>query len=219
MLKNNNKVIVSIDGNIGSGKSTFIKKLREKYGDNPEIYFVDEPVKEWEELQSEDGNNLVENFYADKKRYAYIFQNFAYISRLKRLYNALKTNAKIIVTERSVESDRYLFAKMLYEGGLLNKLEWDVYLSWYGFMNIKVDKIIYIRTTVDNCMNRIKMRHRSGEDLIERSYIDNLNKKHEEWLSDRNNVITLDGNMNIFEDNVFESHLNHCSDFFPSSSD
>jgi len=218
MIKNNNTVIVSVDGNIGSGKSTFIKKLREKYGNNPDIYFVSEPVKEWEQLRSDDGKNLVENYYTDKKRYAYIFQNFAYISRLKRLYNALtNSKAKIIVTERSVESDRYLFAKMLYQDGLLNKLEWDVYLSWYGFMNIKVDKIIYIHTTVDNCMNRIKIRHRPGEDLIERNYIENLHKKHEEWLSDKDNVTILDGNMNIFEDDVFENHLNHCSSFFPSS--
>ena len=218
MIKNNNTVIVSVDGNIGSGKSTFIKKLREKYANNPDIYFVSEPVKEWQELRSEDGKNLLENYYADKKRYAYIFQNFAYISRLKRLYNALTSvSAKIIVTERSVESDRYLFAKMLHEDGLLNKLEWNVYLSWYGFLNIEVDKIIYIHTTVDNCMNRIKMRQRLGEDLIERSYIENLHKKHEEWLSNKDNVITLDGNTNIFEDGVFEDHLSHCSGFFPSS--
>ena len=36
----NKPLIVSIEGNIGSGKSTFIKELREKFGKNKDFYFV-----------------------------------------------------------------------------------------------------------------------------------------------------------------------------------
>ena len=72
------------------------------------------------------------------------------------MYKAVNENKnKIIITERSVESDRYLFAKMLYESGHLNQMEWQLSF-WFGFLNLKIDKIIYIKTNVDNCMIRIK---------------------------------------------------------------
>ena len=201
-------IIISIDGNIGSGKSTFMKKLKEKFADNPDVYFVGEPLDQWHKVKTKDGKNLIENYYADMKRYAYIFQNFAYITRLRLLYNAVhNSGASVIITERSVESDRYLFAKMLYESGLMNDLEWQIYLSWYGFLNINVDKIIYIKTDVDNCVDRIKKRARDGEDKISKEYLTQLDAKHEEWLSDRTNVVILDGNKNIYDDAVFEEHV------------
>lgn len=203
-----NQIIYSIEGNIGSGKSTFIKMLREEYGENSQFFFVDEPVKEWTAVKTKDGKNLIENFYEDMPRYSYIFQNFAYITRLKNLINAVKnSNAKIIITERSVESDRHLFAKMLYESGMLNELEWNVYLSWFGILNINIDKFIYIKTSVENCMTRIKKRNRDGEDNITEEYISSLHNKHEDWLNSKDNVIVIDGNQNIFEDGVFENCL------------
>ena len=45
-------LIVSIEGNIGSGKSTFIKRLEEHWIasdklDEKRIFFLSEPVDEW----------------------------------------------------------------------------------------------------------------------------------------------------------------------------
>ena len=102
---------------------------------------------------------------------------------------------------------------MLYESGHLNKMEWQVYLSWFGFLNLKIDKIIYIKTNVDNCMIRIKNRNREGEDKITRDYIQSLNDKHEEWLTNKNNVMVLDGNKNIYQEGIFEEHLENCGLF------
>lgn len=200
-----NKLIISIEGNIGSGKSTFISFLKENFDD---ICFVDEPVKEWTKIVDEDNNNLIQNFYKDKKKYGYLFQNFAYITRIKKLNDAIKNSKKkIIITERSIESDKYLFAEMLYEDGYISKLEWNMYLEWFNYFKTNIDKIIYIKTSVDNCMKRINRRDRSGEDKIERKYIENLHKKHENWLSDKDNVITLDGNDNIYEEKILHKYL------------
>ena len=43
-------LIISIDGNIGSGKSTVLKHLRERLSGNKNFVFVDEPVKEWSKI-------------------------------------------------------------------------------------------------------------------------------------------------------------------------
>ena len=111
-----NKLIISIEGNIGSGKSTFISFLKKNFDD---ICFVDEPVQEWLNIVDENNNNLIQNFYKDKKKYGYLFQNFAYITRIKKLNDAIKNSKKqIIITERSIESDKYLFAEMKDSGQL-----------------------------------------------------------------------------------------------------
>ena len=44
-MPSHNKIIISIDGNIGSGKSTFLNLLKEKYNDK--FYFAKEPVDQW----------------------------------------------------------------------------------------------------------------------------------------------------------------------------
>ena len=86
-INKNNKIIISIEGNIGSGKSTFLKLMKENFKNN--VKYIDEPVQDWLTVKTKDGKNLIENFYADKERYGYIFQNFAYITRIRRLYNAI----------------------------------------------------------------------------------------------------------------------------------
>ena len=77
--------ILSIEGNIGSGKSTIIDYLKKKYNKdniNNEIVFLPEPVDEWETIKDEENNTILQKFYADQKKYSFTFQIMAYISRL-----------------------------------------------------------------------------------------------------------------------------------------
>ena len=54
-------VVLSVEGNIGAGKSTFISLLRTQLGlDNLET--VDEPVEKWKNVR---GKNMLEAFYKD----------------------------------------------------------------------------------------------------------------------------------------------------------
>ena len=206
-IKKGKKIIISIEGNIGSGKSTFLKLMREKFKDN--VKYVDEPVQDWLNVRTEDGKNLIENFYEDKERYGYIFQNFAYITRIRRLYDAIiNSKEDIIITERSVESDRYLFAEMLEEDGYINSMEKGCYDYWYNFLNIQIDHFVYIKTDVKNCMKRIEERMRKGEEMIEEEYIEKLDQKHDKWLFQKKNMILLNGNKNFRDDtDVFNMYL------------
>ena len=105
---NKNKIIViSVDGNIGSGKSTLVKYLKSKYKN---LYFLDEPVDEWVRIIDDNDENILHKFYNDKSRYSYLFQNFAFITRANILLNNINNlknllGKKIIITERSVETD------------------------------------------------------------------------------------------------------------------
>ena len=115
--------IISIEGNIGSGKSTLVKKLKSALPEDT-YYFVDEPVDIWQSIQDTSGVNIINKFYSDQARYAFSFQMMAYISRVSMLKQAIRENpGKIIVTERCVDTDREVFAKMLYDDGLIEEIK------------------------------------------------------------------------------------------------
>lgn len=209
---NNQKIIISIDGNIGSGKSTFLNLLKERYGDR--FYFAKEPVDEWININ---GENLLEKFYGDKERWSYTFQNYAYITRVNELMKGLKSNKEIIITERSINTDKNIFAKMLTNNKYMSEFEMELYNTWFNHFDIKIDGQVYIRTDLDNCVQRIQMRNRDGENNIEKEYLLSLEQNHEDWLMNKNNILILDGNQN-FKNNkeimkyymsLFENYVNN----------
>ena len=201
--KKQKKIIISIDGNIGSGKSTFLNLLKEKYGDF--FYFAKEPVEEWLDIN---GVNLLDKFYQDKERWSYTFQNYAYITRILELEKGLKSDKNIIITERSVNTDKHIFAKMLTEDNYMSQFELDLYNTWFHYFNIQVEGQIYIKTTLDNCIHRIQERNRDCETNIEKKYLSSLDKNHENWLMNKNNILILDGNLNFKDDiHIQKSYL------------
>jgi deoxyguanosine kinase len=204
-LKNIKPISISIDGNIGSGKSTLIQILQEELKNNDNIIFLQEPVSEW--LKVTDGKtNILNNFYCNKKRWSYTFQNFAFITRSHIMLEAIKNNMvypfqkrKVIITERSTETDKHIFAKMLYDEGNMDKLEYEIYNYWYNKLmngnNIN-NNIIYLRTTPKDAFDRINKRGRTEEKKIPIDYIQNVHKYHDNWLVEGTkncNICYLDG--------------------------
>ena len=147
-------VVISIDGNIGAGKSTLLEAVRTAM---PEVEVVVEPVAEWENLKTADGKSLLAHFYDDSKRWGYTFQNCAILTRIIALKNAIKTTKKrVIVTERSVMTDRYVFAEMNRDCGNINELEWDLYMKWFDNFaaDLPVKGVIHVTTDVKTRCHR-----------------------------------------------------------------
>ena len=195
-------MIISIDGNIGSGKSTLIKFLTKQF---PDFKLIPEPVEDWLKATDKNGKSILELFYGDKSRWGYTFQNFAYITRVKKLLQILEeTNKKtILITERSILTDKYIFAKMLYESGDMTELEWKMYNTWFDVLlsKVTVDAVIYVNTKPEKCKKRITKRARVGEENISIDYLNNLDKYHTEWLSsDTIPILTIDGNVDFITD-------------------
>jgi deoxyadenosine/deoxycytidine kinase len=176
--------IISLDGNIGAGKSTLLEKIGTAF---PQVKIVHEPVDTWTRLKNVDGRNLLELFYEDKRRWAYTFQNAAILSRLKMLKEAVDEAlpGQIIITERSVLTDRYVFAQMLRDKGDIDPIEWDLYEMWYNTFasDLPMAGIIYITTGVATSSERIRLRGRGGEADIPDAYLKDLMVQHEVWLS------------------------------------
>ena len=127
--------IVSIEGNIGSGKSTYVKILKEYIDENypGQAYFLDEPVSTWQNINNEQGKNIIECFYANQEKYSFSFQMLAYISRLALLKDAIQKGYEYIFTERCVFTDKNVFAKMLFDSGKIDKINYEIYNKWFNY--------------------------------------------------------------------------------------
>lgn len=176
-------IVLSLEGNIGAGKSTLLEAIRVAM---PDIEVVVEPVGEWLSLKTADGKSLLELFYEDKQRWAYTFQNCAILTRMRLLKQVLQSTKKaVIITERSVLTDRFVFAEMLRASGDLNDIEWQLYLNWYETFatELPMTGIIHLTTDVATSGFRIVKRGRHGEENIPVAYLTALEAQHQSWLS------------------------------------
>ena len=206
---------ISIEGNIGSGKSTLLANLREHYKNNDNVIFLKEPVDEWAKIKDINGTTILEKFYADQEKYSFSFQMMAYVSRIKVLRDTLKEKQKenqakkhyIIITERSLYTDKMVFAKMLYDTGKIEDVNYQIYLNWFDTFSgeFPVHKVIYVKAAPEKCYARISKRSREGEENIPLEYLTACSLYHDNMLDKTNNScvcdeqLILDGNIDIYE--------------------
>jgi deoxyadenosine/deoxycytidine kinase len=175
--------IFSIEGNIGSGKSTLIEYLKKQ---NVNYYYLEEPVSVWNEIKDLSGVTILEKYYKNPVKYSFSFQMMAYISRLSFIKHAIANlpSESIIISERSIYTDREIFAKMLYEAGTMEHIEYSIYLKWFDeFKTFGLDGIIYVQTSPETCNNRILERNRKGEESIPLEYLESCHEYHEQWIN------------------------------------
>ena len=189
-------IIVFVEGNIGSGKSTLVKEAFNYYSNNEDVLFLQEPVNEWKTICDEDGKDIITRYYADQHAFGFKFQMMAYITRLKHLKEAMKENKyKIIICERSLNTDKNVFAAMLYDNKIIDEIGYQIYTRWFDCFTdiIPETRYIYLRTNPDICSLRVKQRNRDGEENIPIEYLEQVHKYHEKWLN-VDGDITLNGN-------------------------
>ena len=200
--------ILSFDGNIGSGKSTIVRYFQQnftKYCEENNKYlkvcFLEEPVDTWETIKDKkDKKNIIQKFYENNKKYAFSFQMMAYISRLSILKKALEEDYDIIITERSIYTDKHVFAEMLYRSKTMEDVEYQIYNKWFDEFSdaVKNIKTVYIRTAPEICNRRIKKRNRNGE-RVPMKYLKDCHYYHDIWLFEpdkleKGNILVIDGN-------------------------
>lgn len=191
------KKIISIEGNIASGKSTCVDSLREYFANNPRVKVLLEPLHIWQDIKDKDGVNMISKFYANIPKYSFAFQMMAYISRLTILRDALRDpEVEIIITERSLLTDKYVFAKMLHDSGDMEDVEHQIYMKWFDtfFKELPVHDLFYIRTDPEVAHLRLQKRAREGEN-VPLEYLRQIHQYHEDWLGDPSKVVLVDGNV------------------------
>ncbi len=197
-------IIISVDGNIGSGKSTLIEVLKCHY--KGDLVILEEPVNTWTNITDEKSNeDIITKFYKNKKAHSFSFQMLALITRFQKIKKIIKENPDvIIITERSIMSDREVFCKMMYDEDNITDIEYKIYLQCFNeFIDeLPVSGVIYLQTDPHICYRRILTRNRRGEE-VDTSYLLKCAKYHDNWLkSSKNMFIKLNGDDNIFKNSI-----------------
>ena len=204
-IKNDN-LFIGIDGNIGSGKSTLLETISNKYKNDPNVIILKEPLDIWDKVSDENGNMLT-HFYTDPKQHSLAFQMLALFSRYSMLKKVMSENRnKVIISERTLLTDKYVFAKMLHKQGNISDIHFQVYLQCFNEFakDYPIDHIVYVKTDPEICHERIRKRSRIGEETIPLDYLLDCHQHHEEYLNDVDILkcpkLVLDGNANVYKE-------------------
>ncbi len=199
-------MLIHLEGNIASGKTT----LGEALASAAAFTFVPEPVDVW---QTRFPVNMLERFYDDMARWSFTFQICTFFTRVQAL--AARNDTPYLVAERSIGTDRYVFAPALHQQGAMDDLEWEVYRQFWDAIAAHVprpDAILYLRTPAAECLRRLQVRHRDEEAGVSLDYLAQLEARHDEWLLDNPGVLVLDGSHHWMPDEV----RRRLDDFFAS---
>ena len=179
---------IAIEGNIGVGKSTFLRLMNKVKGLEGNIVTMPEPVDKWQNVGGNSEYNLLQCFYENPHRYSYTFQSYAFITRFLQHNDGVLNNPnKVRILERSVFTDRKVFVSSLKDNNYLDDMEVSLYNEWFEpvlatLPNLVPDVVVYLRASPEACMSRLKKRSRQEEGGIELEYLELLHRKHEDWL-------------------------------------
>lgn len=186
-------VTLSVEGNISSGKSTFLQGVAANCPTlQDRIHVAPEPVWRWQNVggtTGHNGHNLLDKFYNDKERYAYTFQNYIFFTRMmqeQESANAMKAQPYRLL-ERSIFCDRMVFVESLKDSKIMSEMELSIYNSWFDPVvemapTLVPDGFIYLRAQPQTCMSRMQHRSRSEETGVSIDYLQDLHQRHEDWL-------------------------------------
>jgi deoxyadenosine/deoxycytidine kinase len=169
------EMVIVLGGMIGIGKSTYATLLGEHYG--TEVFY-----------ESVDNNPILDRFYSDPKRYAFLLQVYFLSTRFHSIKQALLNRRNIL--DRSIYEDA-LFTQINYEQGNITveeKMTYDMLLKEMmeeidGMPKKAPDLFIYLRGSFETVLKRIRLRGRAfeqGDDKIE--YYRLLHSRYDDWV-------------------------------------
>ena len=140
-----------------------------------------------------------------------------FLIRMTVIKEAITNNPdKIIITERSVYTDREVFAKMLHDDKKIDDISYQIYFAMFNeFLDhsTDLDKMIFVNTDHNICNQRVNKRNRDGE-KISLEYLEKCGTYHKNWLLGLNDVLVLDGNIEFENDqNIINNWIKQILDF------
>nr|XP_022297325.1 thymidine kinase 2, mitochondrial-like [Crassostrea virginica] len=177
--ENRKNLTICVEGNISSGKTTFLEHFKNKFKEKIETF--DEPVERWRDVH---GYNMLDKFYEDPSRWSMAFESHVQLTWLE--IHQKKTNKPIKLMERSLYSANYCFVENLFQSGVLHDLDYRILKDWFTWiinnLDCHVDLIVYLQTKPTTVFDRTLKRNWPEEKHITLDYLEKLHEKHEEWL-------------------------------------
>ncbi len=182
---------VAVEGPIGVGKTTLVRRLRERM----QARLVLEVVEE---------NPFLPFFYEDRERYAFQTQIFFLMSRFRQQQELMQTD----LFEPGILSDYHLMKDRIFARLTLKDEELALYEKVYQSLEnhiLKPDVLIYLNARLDVLLQRIEKRARPFEEDFDRQYLTDLSQAYQHHFThyDLNvPLLTLDtSDINYVESN------------------
>lgn len=169
-------------GTIGAGKTTVAKLLARELG----FHLIEENFGE---------NAFLPRFYKDMKRWAFHSQMFFLMEKIKQMLATLKMLEKrSIVQDSPIQQDALSYGKAQYVLGNMDDAEWWLYLKVYKAFEPFLptpDLIVFLDTSTEALLTRIRRRGRKYEQKIPTNYIELLDMLNQRWLRENKSIPVL----------------------------
>jgi deoxyguanosine kinase len=154
---------IAFEGPIAAGKTTHAMLLAQQLGATPL-------------LEDFPGNEFLEDFYQDKKRWALPMQLSFLALRYSQLRTVVAPLTQAVVIDYSYLKDR-TFAQLLLTDREL-RLYQQLSAAFHATI-VEHDLIVYLDASNDVLLDRIRQRNRPYEAIIDSAYQDNLRDAYE----------------------------------------
>lgn len=170
---------ISIEGNIGCGKSSLLTTISK----NIRIPVFLEPVDtEWKQG--------LDYFYTDHARWGFTFN-----MNVLNTYSRWKNNDYTAVYERSPVSCKHVFTQLQKDSAKLTDYEYRLFNEIYDKIAWVPDVMIYVKTDPKVCFQRMQDRGRECESTVSLDYLQGVHDKHEAMFQHINTrAYIVDGN-------------------------
>ena len=163
---------IAVAGNIGSGKSTLTQMLAKHYGWEPRYETVV-------------GNPYLEDYYRDLQRWSFNLEVFFLKERFRDLI-AIAHADHDVIQDRTIFEGVYVFMANNKAMGNLSDRDYATFMELFEQMMTVVrvpDLLIYLRASVAHLVGNIQKRGREYEQQIQLDYLENLNRRYEDFIS------------------------------------
>ncbi len=168
---------ITIEGNIGAGKTTLAHLLSKQL--NARLI-----------LEEFDDNPFLPKFYENPKQYAFPLELFFMAERYKQMKDLLKTKDMF----QQITISDYLFSKcLLFAKVNLAEEEFKLYQKIFEIIHpqiIQPDLLIYLHSPVERLQKNIKKRNRTYEQGIPDKYLQSLQDTYTQYIK-QHNIKTL----------------------------
>ncbi|OAJ73423.1 deoxyguanosine kinase [Brevibacillus sp. SKDU10] len=161
-------IFITVEGPIGVGKTSLSKAISRQWG----LELLEEIVYE---------NPFLDKFYENISEWSFQTEMFFLCNRYKQLQDI----AKRLHNGYSVVADYNIFKNTIFAKRTLSEDNLPKYQQIYGILTSDIPQanlVIYLKASVETAMQRIALRGRGMEQMIERSYMENLISDYEEFM-------------------------------------
>ena len=168
---------ISIEGNIGVGKTTLSKVFKNHF----DIELLNENFKK---------NPYLKHFYMKPKFFSSKLENFFFQERINQINSHFKNNENKKTISDYWIGKSLVFSKTNLSKGLFNKF---MYIYNKEVQQIKMpDIIIYLKQETKQLKNQIILRGRSFEKNISKKYLESISKEYKKIFNQKQKFLLIE---------------------------